>query len=129
MRNVLYLSALLAALALSGPATAQAPASAPPPAHHGILGRIFHRPGQPIASGAGVTPISGGIVGNKKSHVYHLPGDKGSLPSAQNRVYFRTEAQAVVAGYHKSGSVAVKSHTVIGGQRHKPLTPTMAPAH
>ena len=44
----------------------------------------------------------GPIIGNKRSHVYHLPGD-GRLPAEANRVYFQTEAEAQAAGYHTSG--------------------------
>ena len=52
---------------------------------------------------AGTTAIaSGTIVADKKSKVYHLPGDK-RLPNINNRVYFKTEAQAQAAGYHKAG--------------------------
>ena len=42
--------------------------------------------------------------GNKNSHVYHLPGDKGSLPAPQNRVYFSSAAAAQAAGYHAAGN-------------------------
>jgi hypothetical protein len=126
MRNVLSLSALLATLALSGPAGAQAPPPPAPPVHHSILSHIFHRPDRPgtpppsmrpVRPGmpsSRVAPITGGIIGNKNSHVYHLPGDKGSLPAVQNRIYFRTEAQAVAAGYHKSGSGTPKTHPMTG---------------
>lgn len=44
----------------------------------------------------------GPIIGNKRSHVYHLPGD-GRLPAEANRMYFQTEAEAQAAGYRKSG--------------------------
>src|SRR5438105_4307971 len=45
-------------------------------------------------------PGSGQIIGNKSTKVYHLPGDKGHLPAEKNRVYFRTERDAMAAGYH-----------------------------
>ena len=107
-KKTLSIVTALTALATAG--WAQTP---PPPAHHGILGRIFHRPapsstGRPGFPGMRVpgrlNPISGGIVGNKRTHVYHLPGDRGALPAAQNRVYFHTEGQAMAAGYHRAGA-------------------------
>ena len=47
---------------------------------------------------------TGQIVGNKNTKVYHLPGDKGSMPADKNRVYFRTEQAAIAAGFHAAGS-------------------------
>ncbi|MBV9849712.1 MAG: hypothetical protein JO250_08590 [Armatimonadetes bacterium] len=116
---------------LSGLARAQTPTTpTTPPAHHGILSRIFHKPAHPGTSPGmqpgtrpgltpgttrpGGTPFLGGIIGNKKTHVYHMPGDRGALPSAANRVYFRTEAQAIAAGYHRAGG----SHARPGGAIH-----------
>ena len=90
------------------------------PAHHGILSRIFHRPtrpGTPVTGGAILgrpNPIAGGIIGNTRTHVYHMPGDRGALPAVQNRRYFRTESQALAAGYHRAGS----SHGQPGGKMH-----------
>ena len=48
--------------------------------------------------------FAGNIIGNKNTHVYHMPGDPGALPAPQNRVYFHTQTQAVAAGYHRAGS-------------------------
>jgi hypothetical protein len=45
----------------------------------------------------------GQIVGNKNTKVYHLPGDTGNMPAEKNRVYFRTEREAIAAGYHVAG--------------------------
>ena len=123
-KRTLTALALAAGLAggFSGIVGAQTPPT--PPAHHGILGRLFHPHGQPrMAPGMhpGMAPgrpggmsLMGNIIGNKNSHVYHMPGDKGSLPSAANRVYFRTEAQAMAAGYHRAGA----SHGRTGGAMH-----------
>jgi hypothetical protein len=63
-------------------------------------------------------PRFGQIIGNKNTKVYHLPGDKGSLPSEKNRVYFRTEREAIAAGYH---------HTKTGGKSKmtKPMNTSM----
>lgn len=119
MRHLVFKIAAFAALAaFAGPTLAQAPPPPPPPAHHGILGHLFHHPARPGTTGQGplsggtmrpgqagaTTPITGGVVGNKNSHVYHLPGDKGALPAAKNRVYFRSAAEAEAAGYHRAGS-------------------------
>jgi hypothetical protein len=69
------------------------------PMHHSLL--PFHHTVTP--GGGSATPIAGGVIGNKNTHVYHLPGDK-SLPSPKNRVYFASAAAAQAAGYHASGS-------------------------
>lgn len=66
---------------------------------------------QPPKHGMATSHMGGGfhlfgkgkIIGNKNTHVYHLPGDKGNLPEMKNRVYFRTEAEARRAGYHLAG--------------------------
>ena len=107
--------AAVAALTLSvSAAFAQTP---PPPAHQGLLSRLFHpKPKSGISQSSGSAmhpmgshpmmghPMMGGqIIGNKNSHVYHMPGDKGSLPSPQNRVYFHSAAAAQAAGYHAAG--------------------------
>lgn len=78
-----------------------APGTAPPgtapsaPPRRGSFG--FRRP---RATAGSTVPIPGGIVGNKRTHVYHLPGDTGNMPAPQNRVYFRSEAEAIAAHYH-----------------------------
>lgn len=125
MQKTVTLSAALAAFAvLGGSALAQTPPP-PPPVHHGIFSKLFHpkpkvvqpatgsfgQPGHmmpghmmPGHSGmGGMMPMHGGVVGNKNSHVYHLPGDRGALPAAQNRIYFPTAAAAEAAGYHQAG--------------------------
>jgi hypothetical protein len=66
----------------------------------------------PMASGK-KTPMAGGkmapmmasgkIIGDKKTHVFHMPGDK-NLPMPQNRVYFSSAKAAEAAGYHMAGS-------------------------
>lgn len=52
---------------------------------------------------AAASPTDGQIIGNLRSHVYHLPGDT-RLPNVNNRVYFKSEADALAAGYHKPGA-------------------------
>ncbi len=54
----------------------------------------------------GMMPMHGGVIANKNSHVYHLPGDRGALPAAQNRVYFSSAAAAEAAGYHRAGGTS-----------------------
>ncbi len=45
----------------------------------------------------------GRIIGNIRSHIYHLPGQYGHDRVAEkNRVYFRTEEEAEKAGYRKA---------------------------
>lgn len=130
MNNVVKTLAAVAAFTLTAGATsAQTPPPPPAPAHQGILSRLFHpkpKPGLYQSNGSAMHPMgahpystnsahsystlgshsmmSGQIIGNKNSHVYHMPGDKGALPSAQNRVYFPSAAAAQAAGYHAAGS-------------------------
>lgn len=59
----------------------------------------------PAAQAVAAAPLAAGqgpIIGNKNSHIYHLPG-QGRLPRESNRVYFQTEAEAQAAGYRKAG--------------------------
>jgi hypothetical protein len=91
------------ALCLAAPGRRAGAASnstpAPPPAHHGLF-NFRHKTGAVTGS----RPLfAGAIIGNKRTHVYHLPGDKGNLPAAQNRVYFHSVAEATAAGYHAAG--------------------------
>lgn len=47
--------------------------------------------------------VSGKIIGNKGSKIYHLPGQASyGRIKRQNRVYFDTEEEAVKAGYRKA---------------------------
>lgn len=129
MNNVVKTLAAAAAFTLTASAAfAQTPPPAPP--KPGLLSRLFHpkpRPGampmhtgtMPMHSTMGAhsysttgsrsmmgshAMMSGQIIGNKNSHVFHMPGDKGALPSPQNRVYFPSAAAAQAAGYHAAGS-------------------------
>jgi endonuclease YncB( thermonuclease family) len=45
------------------------------------------------------------VIGNRRSHIYHLPScrDYGRI-AAKNQVPFRTEAEAQAAGYRKAGN-------------------------
>ena len=43
--------------------------------------------------------VTGPVIGNSRSYTYHLPGCSG-LPAPANRVYFRNEREALMAGYH-----------------------------
>jgi len=44
------------------------------------------------------------IVGDRRTHRYHVPGDTGTLPSSKNRVYFSSERDARNAGYQHIGA-------------------------
>ncbi len=57
--------------------------------------------------GKAMQMVHGNVVGNKNTKVYHLPGDKGALPDAKNRVYFKTAKEAEAAGYHRAGAKPV----------------------
>jgi hypothetical protein len=48
------------------------------------------------------TAFAGGFIGNKKTHVFHVPGGHSPLPAPANRIYFRSAAQAIAAGYHQA---------------------------
>lgn len=42
------------------------------------------------------------IIGNKRSKIYHLPGQAGYHIEEENRVYFNSEEEAVRAGYRRA---------------------------
>ncbi|MFD1441591.1 DNA/RNA non-specific endonuclease [Lacticaseibacillus hegangensis] len=48
------------------------------------------------------TASTGKIVGNRNSHIYHVPGQSGYRMNSSNAVYFATEQQAQAAGYRKA---------------------------
>lgn len=48
------------------------------------------------------TNDSGKIIGNRNSHIYHVPGQAGYRMNSSNAVYFQTEQQAQAAGYRKA---------------------------
>lgn len=109
-------------------AQATAPATSTPVKKPGLLSRILHRgqagtPANPTAAATGATTtrhpmmgdisvssLSGIIIGNKNTLVYHMAGDH-NLPSPKNRVYFRTIAEATAAGYHAAGTPTRTTHT------------------
>lgn len=133
MNTVVRTLAAAAALALTAGATfAQTPTGQTPPAHQGILSRLFHPKPKPAINQMhpGMTPnhygsmpmhsgtmggarsygtmgthsmMGGSIIGNKNTHVFHMAGDRGALPAPQNRVYFSSVAAAQAAGYHAAG--------------------------
>ena len=48
-------------------------------------------------------PYSGKVLGNKNSHIYHLPACPGyKTVSEKNRILFETEGQAEQAGYRRA---------------------------
>jgi hypothetical protein len=54
------------------------------------------------AMGQHSSMFAGAYIGNKKTHVFHVPGGKSALPAPANRVYFKSAAQAIAAGYHQA---------------------------
>jgi hypothetical protein len=42
------------------------------------------------------------IVGNVRSHIYHVPGQRGYSMKSKNAVYFQTEQEAINDGYRKA---------------------------
>ncbi len=51
----------------------------------------------------------GRVIGNIRSHIYHLPGQYGySRVLEKNRIYFRSEDEAVRAGFRRSGEAAAR---------------------
>ncbi|MDF0731671.1 endonuclease [Pseudomonas entomophila] len=59
-----------------------------------------------LAKAGNATPAAGAIIGNQKSHLYHLPsGCPGyAQVSTKNQVSFESETQAQAAGYRKAGN-------------------------
>ena len=111
-------------VALSLCACAALAQMAPAPSAPGMMHSMPHmmphfRPGMMRPGIMGHMPIAGQIIGNKKTHVYHLAGDR-NLPAPQNRVMFPSVAAAVAAGYHASGK---GGHAIPG----KPMPHAMMP--
>lgn len=48
------------------------------------------------------TSSTGTIVGNSRSHIYHVPGQAGYRMNSANAVYFNSEQEAINAGYRKA---------------------------
>jgi DNA-entry nuclease len=48
------------------------------------------------------TSTTGRIVGNRRSNIYHVPGQAGYHMNSSNAVYFRTETEAKRAGYRRA---------------------------
>ncbi|TWI46840.1 deoxyribonuclease-1 [Pseudomonas duriflava] len=62
------------------------------------------RSAQPATTSSSVSSVT--IIGNKNSHIYHLPQGCPSYTkvSAKNQVSFNSEAEAQAAGYRKAGN-------------------------
>ena len=88
-------SVLLGTTVTSG--AQQTPPIAPGTHHTTRMGGMHRQPGHAMTG-------SGQIIGNKSTKVYHLPGDNGNMPAEKNRVYFKTEREAMAAGYHVAGT-------------------------
>lgn len=52
----------------------------------------------------GVSEQTGGVIGNKNTRIYR-PATSGNLPSEENRVYFKSEDEAIAAGFRRAGRV------------------------
>lgn len=48
------------------------------------------------------TAQTGRIVGNSRSHIYHVPGQRGYRMNSANAVYFNSEQAAQAAGYRRA---------------------------
>lgn len=48
------------------------------------------------------TASTGTIVGNSRSHIYHVPGQADYRMNSANAVYFNSEQEAINAGYRKA---------------------------
>ena len=125
MQRLIVATAVAVLLGGSRPVFAQTPppGAAPPPPPPG--GTTSHHHTHTTAGST--VPIPGGIIGNKRTHVYHMPGDTSSLPSEKNRVYFHNEAEAIAAHYHapkKHGASHTSTH---GKAPHSPHTQTPPP--
>ncbi|MFD1417482.1 sunset domain-containing protein [Companilactobacillus keshanensis] len=59
-------------------------------------------PANDSAKGDMNTSNTGQIVGNKNSHIYHVPGQRGYNMNSSNAVYFQSEQDAIAAGYRKA---------------------------
>lgn len=58
-----------------------------------------------VAPRAPTAAVDQHVIGNRRSHIYHLPGCRDySRIAAKNQVPFRTEADARAAGYRKAGN-------------------------
>ena len=57
----------------------------------------------PPATTLAASPAAGPVIANKNSRIYHVPGCPNYNDVAErNRVYFKTEAEAQVAGFRKA---------------------------
>ena len=72
----------------------------------GVVSAIPNRTSQRKESPATGQETTGSIIGNKNSHVYHLPAGCPSYGavSLKNQVVFDSEAEAQNAGYRKAGN-------------------------
>jgi deoxyribonuclease-1 len=76
------------------------------PVGDGLVSAISNRPSQRTESPAPRQAATGPIIGNKNSHVYHLPVGCPSYGavSPKNQMAFDSEAEAHQAGYRKAGN-------------------------
>lgn len=71
----------------------------------GVIVDTFHYRGKRVTKSPLHSPeeISGKIIGNRSSKIYHLPGQTSyDRIKEENRVYFDTEEDAIRAGYRRA---------------------------
>ena len=54
------------------------------------------------------TSTTGRIVGNRRSKIYHVPGQAGYHMNSANAVYFRTKTEAKRAGYRRANVIKLR---------------------
>lgn len=62
-------------------------------------------PNPPVNNGdlhTATATAGGQVVGNRRTHCYHIAGQADYRMNSDNAVYFNSEAEAQAAGYHKS---------------------------
>jgi len=72
-------------------------------AHRGLWSQPNPIPPWDWRHGKGV-PVTAEVIGNRRSHVYHAPHCRGAAAlKGENRVAFRTAAEAEAAGFRRAG--------------------------
>lgn len=76
------------------------------PVADGVVSSVPTKAARPALQPSLASANTGTIIGNRNSHVYHLPSGCPSYSqvASKNQVTFDSEAQAQAAGYHKAGN-------------------------
>ncbi len=91
-------------------------AQTPPPPVSPMSHTLRSKAGN-VKTGNATVPL-GQVIGNKKTHVFHVAGDHGSLPAPQNQVIFHSTAEATAAGYHAAGTGTPKANSRMNPELH-----------